>query len=164
MNGTSQADMAARTAADFSGSYTYTDGSTINVTTSVQFVPYDQALADAGLQNTLSVAPAGTRAQVDRIGGSEMRINEFSTSGVAPHEFGHILGAQDQYTDVPSPGGGFTSQTNPGWSGNIMGDSAATYAPSSVPGSVDQRNFNEIFGVAPNQETCTTTGDAGRCQ
>lgn len=164
MNGTSQADIAARTAADFSGSYAYTDGSTINVTASVQFVPYDQALADAGLQNTLSVAPAGTRAQVDRIGGSEMRINEFSTSGVASHEFGHILGAQDQYTDVPSPGGGFTSQANPGWAGNLMGDSTAIYAPSSVPGSVDQRNFNEIFGVAPNQETCATTGDAGRCQ
>ena len=50
----------------------------------------------------------------------------------AAHEFGHILGLKDRYTDSPD---GF-SVPNPGWEGNIMANSAK---------SVEQRNIDAIF-------------------
>lgn len=50
----------------------------------------------------------------------------------APHEFGHLLGLDDRYTDKKGP--------NKGWEKNIMGDSQS--------GNVEQRNIDGIVGDA----------------
>ena len=51
----------------------------------------------------------------------------------APHEVGHLLGLGDRYTDE--------NGVDPGWEGNIMGDS----------GDVDQRNIDGILKDAMNK-------------
>jgi RHS repeat-associated protein len=48
----------------------------------------------------------------------------------APHEFGHLLGLDDRYTDKKGP--------DPGWLGNIMAN--------SITGTVEQKNINGIVG------------------
>ena len=48
----------------------------------------------------------------------------------APHEFGHLLGLDDQYTDLYG--------TNFGWEGNIMGEAA-------MQGEVEQKNIDTIL-------------------
>lgn len=55
--------------------------------------------------------------------------NSLAQDDPAPHEFGHILGVNDQYTDKSGP--------NKGWGNNIMGD--------SQKGNVDQRNINDVL-------------------
>ena len=47
----------------------------------------------------------------------------------APHEFGHLLGLADRYTDFIGP--------NPGWQGNIMAEGA-------MRGTVEQKNIDTI--------------------
>ncbi len=162
MAGTTPADIAARTAADFNGQYAYTDGSTINVTVDVQFVPWNIAQVNAGAVNTLKVRP-GIRPQTNAVGGDAVAIRDNSTSGVVSHELGHVAGAPDQYTDVAQPSGGFASVPNAGFAGNVMGDPNTIYSPTPVPGAADQRNFTDIFGVRPDTEICVPTGGKGRC-
>ena len=53
----------------------------------------------------------------------------------APHEFGHLVGLKDRYTDGKG--------ADPGWSGNIMAESA-------MSGKPDQRNIDGIVGGAIN--------------
>ncbi len=48
----------------------------------------------------------------------------------APHEFGHLIGLDDRYTD--------SGGTQAGWEGNIMGEAAGE-------GVVEQRNIDAIF-------------------
>jgi len=50
----------------------------------------------------------------------------------APHEFGHLMGLRDRYADAKG--------RNPGWKGNIMGESAT--------GKVEQRNISGMIGDA----------------
>jgi len=59
-----------------------------------------------------------------------------NTSWVAAHEWGHLVGLDDQYTDPPGRG---SSVPNDGWTGNMM---------ASVNGTVDQRNIDGIVGDA----------------
>ena len=55
-----------------------------------------------------------------------------SQDNPAPHEFGHLMGLGDRYTD--------SKGVNPGWKGNIMGESGT--------GKVEKRNINGIIGDA----------------
>jgi RHS repeat-associated protein len=57
-------------------------------------------------------------------------------SNHAAHEFGHLIGLMDRYTDVYNDNGRVTgSIPHSGWKGNIMADN----------GRVEQRNINNIF-------------------
>lgn len=51
------------------------------------------------------------------------------------HEFGHLVGMDDHYTDKEDANGQTYSVTNPGWETNIMGSST---------GVVEQRNIDPI--------------------
>lgn len=55
-----------------------------------------------------------------------------SQDNPAPHEFGHLMGLEDRYTD--------TKGVDSGWKGNIMGESAT--------GKVEQRNINGMISDA----------------
>jgi hypothetical protein len=110
--------------------WVYTDGLTgvsynvkFDVTVESVWLGYDRAATDA---NTIKVE-GNDRSYVDIDGDSgEWRS---TTPDPAPHEMGHLLGLDDQYTD--------SGGTNNGWQGNIMGEPA-------MQGRVEQRNIDRI--------------------
>jgi RHS repeat-associated protein len=160
MSGATQAGIASRVAADFSGTFTRRVGpfwnrrtESVNVSASVDF----RSAPGPGVNN-LNVD--GSRPHVNRVGGNEIFINPTSSDGVVSHEIGHILGSSDHYTDIK---GGTASVPNPGWSNTLMGDAAVVYNPVSQPGSVNQSTMDEVFGVRPTSETCAPTGSKGKC-
>jgi hypothetical protein len=64
---------------------------------------------------------------------------------VPAHEWGHLVGLDDRYTDPPNGG---SSIPNAGWKGNIMG---------SFYGIVEQRNIDAIVGDAVKDLNTKTT-------
>ena len=68
------------------------------------------------------------------LGGDEGQWNTDPWS--VAHEWAHLVGLRDQYTD---PSGGGSSVPNTGWEGNMMAE---------VDGTVDQRNIDGIVGGA----------------
>jgi RHS repeat-associated protein len=154
-----RADISSRLSAEFDGSYTRQTGpfwnrrtETINVTVQARF----ESAPGAGVNNMTAVAGLG-RGRVDRVGGQEIMLDPTdSGSGVIVHEVGHILGAEDHYDKS-------TFLPKPTWGGNLMGDRSVI--DLAVPGgSIDQRNFDEIFSHRPTSETCASTGSGGRCK
>jgi hypothetical protein len=68
-------------------------------------------------------------------GGDEGQWRGYGTDS-APHEFGHLIGLGDQYTD--------SKGANPNWGGNIMAEPAGK-------GTVDQRNIDAVAAPLVNQ-------------
>jgi hypothetical protein len=65
----------------------------------------------------------------------------------APHEFGHIIGLPDEYTNGKG--------ANPGWQGNIM-------AKPAMQGNVQQKNINQLLSplvIEYNQSLTKKTND-----
>ena len=67
---------------------------------------------------------------------TEGRRTSLSNDNPAAHEFGHLIGFQDRYSDV--------SGTHLGWEGNIMGEAA-------MRGCVEQRNIDALGGYISNK-------------
>jgi hypothetical protein len=68
-----------------------------------------------------------------------------SSDNAGAHEFGHMLGLKDRYTDVIKNGTS-VSMANKGWEGNIMGSSG---------GRVEQRNIDGIYNSVQQQSNNT---------
>ena len=112
--------------------------------------------------NRLRVLKENERVIVQ--GGSKMVLNDKTTAGVVSHEVGHLMGADDHYSDSRNASGDVISIPNKGFEGNLMGDGTVVHNPSSVDGSVDDRNFEEIFDSSISTEVCLPTGENGRCK
>ena len=67
---------------------------------------------------------------------TEGRGTSLSNDNPAAHEFGHLIGFKDRYSDV--------SGTHLGWEGNIMGETA-------MRGCVEQRNIDALGGYISNK-------------
>lgn len=85
----------------------------------------------AGYGDATSTIPAA----VDCIGCDTIYLSSGADPQYAVHEFGHVLGLQDRYTEYWILGERVTPP-NRGWYGNIMGD---------MHGVVQQRNIEAIL-------------------
>ena len=89
-----------------------------------------------GTKNFIKADASNTRSYVQSGFMGEWRIQgrggkTLAADNPAAHEFGHLIGFKDRYTD--------TGGTMPGWAGNIMGEPA-------MFGVVEQRNIDAITG------------------
>jgi hypothetical protein len=82
----------------------------------------------------------GVRSHTE--GSNLIHIDSDDGTGAWSHEIGHILGEPDHYVDAAN---GTAPYVDKCWTGNIMADPFVVYSPNHVPGSVDQRNIDEIF-------------------
>lgn len=143
-------DIDAKWAKQSSGAnWTYTDsetGSTYDVVFDIKVDLYEGKAQNAPMiipeswnpsntDNFIEVSNSTTRSHVTLGDEGEWRGQgrggaSLAADDPAPHELGHLLGLKDRYSD--------SGGTDPGWSGNIMGDSAT--------GNVDQRNINGVVG------------------
>lgn len=108
---------------------TYTVNFNVDVTVDNQAY-YESKRKYDGKTNYIGVGRIN-RSKVDNSNSGIWNIPSDSKNSAA-HEFGHLLGLKDRYTD---PIGGY-SIPNPGWESNIMANSAK---------SVEQRNIDAIF-------------------
>ena len=146
----SNSAIASRAHQDFSGRYTVA-GKAVQVNVVVQFVS-----GHAPNENTLNYIMTGP-GRDNAPGSNTIEAATTSGAGEISHEIGHLLGASDHYHDVPRAIGAESVPDN-GWAGNLMADSSVTTAPNPVPGSVDQRNMNEIFQKEDSQKAGQSNG------
>lgn len=108
--------------------------------TAVEITPMELAEELFGIVDTNKVATATWQLGRSFVqGGDEGEWRGSGRNGLslsqdnpAPHEFGHLMGLGDRYTDAKG--------TNPGWKGNIMGEATTE--------KVEQRNINGMIGEA----------------
>ncbi|RNF86387.1 RHS repeat protein [Lysobacter psychrotolerans] len=146
---TSPHTLASDTSSMWSGNY-FVNGSSTATTVSVSVVPVTADTPVGAINNiTLINGPTSdTQSQgasfISGVGGNSGEINLTSPgmqSGEGGHEFGHVMGANDQYASSVDANGNRATTPNAGYNGNIMGE---------LPGTPDSRNMQEILDNPSN--------------
>jgi hypothetical protein len=117
---------------------TFPDGHSVSCNITVTYRGPESSAANV---TQIYVANISGPSHVSHIGATSMTLNASGTAAftwVAAHEFGHIIGLQDRYSEsiisrIRGRFGGVRSNTiQPGYTGNIMGQHGGTLSSQNL--------------------------------